>query len=419
MTPDTLVRSPLRFFKRRKAWRLPVAALIVVLGGGGTWMTMHAKTSGAAGKPAEIAKDGQKTTVFELADGDVAAIAERQLKVTLPLSGSLTPVTQTTVKAKVAAVVRETLVQEGMTVAAGQVLARLDTADLQARLTQQQAALEEAQARLSLARRNAANNETLRKQNFISQNSLETTQNAVELAAANAKSVASLVEIARLALADTVIRAPIAGIVSKRHVQGGDKLSPDMPIFSIVNLARMTLEAPIPASDIPRIAIGQQVHFTVDGFQNRDFTGKVERINPTSETGSRAMLVYIAVNNSDGVLRGGMFAKGNIVTEQSKPGVPLVQLSALVNDKGRQVVYKIDNNKVVAQAVTLGLRNDDEGYAEVLSGLVKGNTVIVAKLDGVKPGSKVKLMDAPAQRGAPATVSAPATAAASATSNKG
>ena len=107
------------------------------------------------------------------------------------------------------------------------------------------------------------------------------------------------------------------------------------------------------------------------------------------------MLVYISVDNGDAALRGGMFAKGNITTEKSAV-TPVVPLAAVRSDKGRQVVYKIEGNQVVSQPVTLGLRNEDEGMAQVTSGLDKGASVIVARLDGVKPGNKVRIGAAPA-----------------------
>lgn len=387
MKTETLPPSTIHPIARRKRWRAPLIALVVVGLAGGGWSVMQANK---APQVADAKKKDKKAEIHELASSDVAAIDARSLTINLPLSGSLTPLTQATIKAKVSGEVHETTVQEGMQVAAGQMLARLDTADLKARLTQQQAALDEAQARLSMANKNENNNLALLKQKYISQTAYDTTQNSVELARANVKSAAALVDIARIALADTVIRAPISGIVSKRHVQAGEKLSPDMPVYTIVNLAQMTLEAQVPASEIPRIKVGQAVTFKVDGFQARDFAGTVVRINPTTETGSRAMLVYISVDNRDGALRGGMFAKGNITTERSKV-MPLVPLAALRTEQGRQVVYKIENNKVVVQPVTLGLRNDDEGYAEVTDGLVAGASVITAKLDGVKPGHQVKL----------------------------
>jgi multidrug efflux pump subunit AcrA (membrane-fusion protein) len=116
------------------------------------------------------------------------------------------------------------------------------------------------------------------------------------------------------------------------------------------------------------------------------------------------MLVYVSVANRDGALLGGMFAKGGIVTARS-PVMPLVPLSAVRDEQGKQVVYRIDQGNVVAQPVKLGLRNEDQGYAEVTEGLAPGAQVIVAKLEGVKPGVKVK---APAVSPVPAQPSSEA-----------
>lgn len=388
-TPDL---APPAAAPARRRWKQPallVLLLVLLAGGGWVWMNAGAKPGPAA------EKDQPKAPVYELAAGDVATIAASELSLNLPLSGSLTPLTQATVKSKVSGVVLETTVQEGMPVAAGQVIARLDGAELRARAAQQQATLDEANARLALARKNNLNSEALLRQNYISRSAYDTTQNSVELAQASVAAARAQLDMARIALADTTLTAPLAGVVSKRHVQAGEKLAPDMPVMSIVNLSQLTLEAQVPASEIPRIRVGQDVQFRVDGFDQRNFTGKVARINPTTEAGSRAMLVYISVNNADGALRGGMFAKGQITTTKNAAR-PLLPLAALRKDGASDVVYRVDNGAVALQPVTLGLRSEDAGMVEVLDGLAPGAIVLAAPLDGVKPGSKVKLLSAPA-----------------------
>ncbi len=372
--------------KSPQRWRLPLIGLLVLGLAGGGWSAMTSQA-----KPAAPQKAAPATApVLELASADVAPITARALAVGLPLSGSLIPVSQATVKSKVSGQVQEAALREGIPVQEGQVLARLDQADLKARLSQQQAMLEEAQARLSMAQKNEYNAKALLSQKFISQTSFDTTANAVELARANVKSASAMVELARIALNDSVIRAPISGIISKRHVQAGDKVAPDMPVYTIVGLQELTLEAQVPTTDIPRVKVGQDVSFHVDGFAKREFSGKVARVSPTAEPGSRAMLVYISVPNKDGALRGGMFAKGNITTERSKEA-PMVPLAALRDEAGKQVVYKVADGVVVAQPVSIGLRSEDQGMAEVTGGLDAGASVIISKLDGVKPGAKVKL----------------------------
>ena len=378
---------------RAKRWRVPIAAAAAVAIGAAGWTAVQAQKPSAPPAQAK-APDPKKTEVYELSARDVAAVARGELHVNLPLSGTLTPLAQATIKSKVSGVVTGATVQEGTQVAAGQVLARLDQADQRARVAQQQAALDEANARLQMALKNNANSQALLAQSFISQHSYDATENAVALARAGVNAARAQLDLARNALNDTVIVAPMAGVISKRHVQGGEKVAPDMPVFSIVDLRELTLEARVPASDIPRVKTGQEVRFRVDGYQGRDFAGTVARINPTTEPGSRSMLVYISVANPDAVLRGGMFAKGSVTTVKTQ-SAPLLPLAALRKDKGHDVVYVIEHGKVVSAPVTLGLRNDDEGMAEVTSGLTPGARVITAKLDGVKPGSRVRV-DAPA-----------------------
>jgi len=382
--------------KSPQRWRVPLIGLVVLGLAGGGWTIMKSQA-----KPADAPKSAAapvKAPVLELASADVAPISARQLAVGLPLSGSLIPVSQATIKSKVSGQVQEAELREGVSVHEGQVLARLDQADLKARLAQQQAVLEEAQARLSMAQKNEYNAKALLSQKFISQTSFDTTANAVELTRANVKSASAMVDLARIALNDSVIRAPISGIISKRHVQAGDKVAPDMPVYTIVGLQELTLEAQVPTTDIPRVKVGQEVSFHVDGFAKREFSGKVARVNPTAEAGSRAMLVYISVSNKDGALRGGMFAKGEITTERTKEA-PMVPLAALREEAGKQVVYKVSEGVIVSQPVSIGLRSEDQGMAEVTAGLDAGANVIISKLEGVKPGAKVKL--APAA-GAPA-----------------
>ena len=376
----------------RRRWRLPLAAVVISGAALGAWLMTQQQApipSAIANNKKEEKKDDKKDAIFELAAADSNQIILRELAVTLPVSGSIIPAQQATIKAKVPGTVQETMVQEGMPVKAGQVLARLESSDLQARLVTQQAALDEAKARLSLAKKNNENSQALLKQNYISQSAFDTTHNNLELAQANVRSAQAQLDIARIAMADSVIRAPISGIISKRFMQAGDKASPDMPMFAVVNLEHLTLEAMVPSSDIARVKVGQEVSFQVDGFANRQFHGKEGRINPTADLGSRSLLVYVAIQN-DGSLKGGMYAKGRIALEKSRE-MPVLPLNALRQEKGQNIVYKIVNGQIVAQAVQLGMRNEEEGLVEVSSGLQAGEHVMLTQAEQIKPGSKVKL----------------------------
>lgn len=393
---------------RRRRWPIVAAVLVLAAGAGGGYLFTHSGSSKPAEKP--DAAGIKKAEIMELSPNDTAVIESRSLRIALPVSGSLNALSQATVKSKVAGEVMETPFAEGMQVRRGQVVVRLDTADLRARMATQQATLDDARARLALARKNQDNNLALLKQKFISQNAVDTAQNSVEVAEATVKSALSQLDIARRAVDDATVRAPIDGIISKRMVQPGEKAAPDMPMFSIVSLRQMVLEAQVPASEIPRIATGQQVDFTVEGFAGRPFSGKVVRINPAADAGSRAITVYVAVDNNDGALKSGMFAKGGITLQIAAP-LPLLPLSALRQQNGAPMVLRIEGDRVVAQPVRLGLRNDDEGMVQIADGLAAGSRVIVARLDNVRNGSRIRLPRAAAGVVSPAPAASPASPA--------
>ncbi|MEY4730514.1 MAG: hypothetical protein RL020_1672 [Pseudomonadota bacterium] len=371
--------------KSAARWLVPFILLAIILAGGAAWaMKSKSKNAEAA------AKLDEKPLVMELAPRDVATIANKVLRTNLILSGTLMPLNQTTVKSKVAAEVRQITVQEGDKVARGQIIAQLDVADLKARLASQQATLDEARARLALAEKNRATNQALLNQNFISQNAYDGIASSADVGQASVRAAEAQWQIARRAMDDAVVRSPMDGIISKRFVQPGEKINFDAPVAAIVSLNKMELEAPVPTNEIPRIKAGQTVDFNVDGFNGRTFSGKVARINPSAENGSRSIMVYVSVDNTDNALKGGMFAKGTITLEKSA-AVPVAPLSALHEEKGQAVLHQIVDGKIIAQPVSLGLRNEDEGVVEIKSGASEGAVVIAAKIDSLKPGTLVKL----------------------------
>lgn len=330
---------------------------------------------------------------LEFTRADIAVVELRELSRTLPISGSLSPVTQSTVRVKVPGEVRRVTVREGERVAAGQLLAEIDTVDLQARLDAQVAALEEAKARLSIAAKNRDNAQKLLQQGFIAQNAFDTTQSGFEAAAAAVNSAEAQVRLARNATQDAVVRAPIGGIVAKKMVNAGEKVSVDSPIVTIVDLAKMEIEAPAPAAEIPGLRIGQTAAFRVDGFGERTFAGRLERINPTTEPGSRSITVYLSVGNEDGALKGGMFAKGSLILDRSAPA-PTIPASAVREEAGQTYVFTVEQGKVARRPVRLGLREEQSGLVEVVSGLEKGAAVVGASTIGLKAGMAATVKDA-------------------------
>jgi multidrug efflux pump subunit AcrA (membrane-fusion protein) len=173
----------------------------------------------------------------------VVKIEPRELARWLPLSGTLQPVNQTTVKAKVSGEIRQVLVRDGEAIKTGQVLARFDTADLEAKLTDCIGALEASRAQMVLAEKTRSQNHALLKQGFISQNAYDSAESNLSVTQGTLKSFEAQVQLARNALRDAVVTAPLSGTLAKRHVQPGEKVNFDSPLFTIVDLGKMELQA--------------------------------------------------------------------------------------------------------------------------------------------------------------------------------
>jgi RND family efflux transporter MFP subunit len=348
-----------------------------------------------AAKPVEAAP--ALPPPIELAQADVATVSMSQLSRSLPVSGSLSPLVQTTVKSKVAGDVLELTVREGQAVKQGEVLARIDTRYLKATLDSQQAALEKARADLALAKLNRDNSEAMLKEHFISQNAYDSAASTYSADLATVKAAEAQVSLARLAWEDAVVRAPFSGTVVNRLVQPGERVDVEGGIVSLVDLSHMEFRALAPASEIPSVKVGQAAHFKVGGFGERQFEGRVERINPMTEQGSRAITVYLSVPNPDGVLRGGMFGQGVLVLDKAEPA-PAIPAAAVRSEAGLPYVLVYADGKISRRPVTLGLNSEDLGSVEVRDGLKPGEQVLLAKLDDFKEGmaATLKAGEAPA-----------------------
>jgi RND family efflux transporter MFP subunit len=365
---------------KKKVLSKPVLAGIAVIVVAGSVVGWRASQ---AGKPEKKADD---KVVLEFTPSDVAIVELKSLVNTIQFSGSLAPVTQTTVKSKVPGEVTKVLVREGQAVTHGQVIAQIDTLDLQAKLDAQAAALAESRAKLDIALKNRENNQQLLRQKFISQNAFDTTVSVYDAADANMRSAEAQLRMAQKAIADAEVHSPFTGIVAKKIVNAGEKVGVDSPLFQLVDLGNMEIEAPAPASDVPSVRLGQPATFRVDGFGDRTFEGRVERINPMTEQGSRSITLYISVANRDGVLRGGMFAKGQIALEKTAPAT-VVPATAIRDEAGQSYVFTIENGKIGKRAVTVGSTEGQAGMVEVKSGLETGLQVVSARVTGLKPGT--------------------------------
>ncbi len=377
-----LNRSPIAAqpVPRRRWVKLTLATLTLILIVG----------SIVAVRASSARKDDKKpnaSKTFEFSDADIARLSPREFGQSIPVSGSLRPVVQAMVRSKVPGEVSRVLVREGERVRAGDVLIALDARDLKAQLDSALGSVAEARARLDLAKKNEENNRQLLAKGFISQNAFDSVANSVSVTSANVLTTEGQAAIARKALNDATIRAPFSGIIAKRAVNIGEKVSNDSPVAQIVDLSLMELEAMVPVAEIPAVHIGQEIAFKVDGFGTRTFKGKVERINPSADAGSRAISVFVSIANADGALKGGMFAHG-LLAAASKGSVNALPSIAVQEEGGQNFIFIVKDGKVDRRPVTIGVRNIEQGMVEIREGIDANADVVAVKAEGIKTGDK-------------------------------
>jgi RND family efflux transporter MFP subunit len=367
-------------FTRIEPMKALIAAAVIAVLGVGAWVATRTPSTPAIAAPAPNAAP------VELAAVDVASVEARVISRALPLSGSIAPFVQATLKSKVGGEVEQLKLREGQDVREGDVIARVDTRNLQAQYDREAAAVEKARADLDLARLNRDKNRQLLEQKFISQNTFEQTESAFNGSVASFKLAEAQARVARINLDDAVIRAPFSGTIAKRLVQPGEKVSPDSAIVTLVDLKQMVLEAAVPSAEIPSVRVGQKVRFRVSGFGDRTFEGEVQRINPVTADNSRAITIYIAVPNPDSALKGGMFAQGQLMLSSMQP-VLAVSQRAVRDEAGVSYVYVLRDDKIVRAPVKVGPRSEGEAFVEVQDGLKAGDQVIVADIGDDKAGA--------------------------------
>jgi len=374
--------------KRRTKIGWLVGLLVLAIAGGG-----GAVIASRQSKP-QAQKDERPP--LEFARADVVTLQPKRLSVELAVPGSVQAISQATVRSKLSAEVKRVLVREGDRVSAGQVVAEFDTAQLRAQLAERTATYESARAQLATTERTRLANAQLVKQNFISQNAFDTADSAYQAQLAAVAAAKAQLEQTQIQMNDSVVRAPIGGTVAKRHAQPGEKLAFDAPLMAIVDLAELEVQAQVPVSDVPQIRKGMSAQVDIEGIHGRVFTGRVERINPSTEPGTRTVNIYVSLPNEETLLKAGMFAKVTLTTmpESEAPSLPM---SAVRSDGQQSYVWVIADGKLARRNVSAGKRDERAQLVEITSGLSPSDVVLATKFDNLKDGLAAKVVGAPGE----------------------
>lgn len=369
--------------KRGLKWL--IAALVVAGLGFGVMRTLAGRKAQQETLAAQAAQRAEAPV--ELAASDVVQVKMRTMSQGLAISGALKAANSATIKARVAGELQGMALREGDFVKAGQIVARVDATDAQARLRQAQQQAESAKAQVDIARRTYDNNSALVAQGFISKWSLDSSSASLAAAEANFRAAQAGADMAGKVLADTVLRAPISGQVSQRLAQNGERVAIDGRVLEIVDLGRLELEASLSPADSLVVKVGQSAGLQIEGV-SAPIRATVARINPNVVAGSRSVLVYLAIDPVPG-LRQGLFAQGTLQTGTTQ--APSVPLNAVRTDKPGPYVQLLDNNRIVHRPVELGARGESDGQLVVaVKGVAENANLVNGTVGALREGTAVK-----------------------------
>ncbi len=392
MSPDTL-NPPFGPSKRRRL-RLAIAVLLGLTAVAVAALAIWPRIAAGGKKP------DKPPVALQFSAAEVVRPQWRAMPQTVQFSGPLVAPRTAVVKAKAAGTLLSLNVAEGQRVQAGQPLGRIDLADLHSRVDDRAANLESAEAAAVEAQRQHDSNLRLADQSFISPLALQSSQARLDAARAQMKSARAQLSSTRIGVREAALLAPIGGIVGRRHVVPGEKLSEEQPIFTVVDLATLELAGTVATHEVALLQVGQAVQVRVEG-RSAPVAGRLDRIAPMAEAGTRAIGVVVQLANRDERLRAGQYAEGRVELADATQRLT-VPLAAIRQGGGQDQVWTIENGALVRRIVITGRRDVAGGVVEVLQGLTPEVQLLGLPFDNLKEGALAQVS---------ATAEAPPTAA--------
>lgn len=400
----------------QKKWMAGAAVLVLAGAAGVAVMSGTVKLPGQGGGAAkasssEAGKDGKDANkadvALEFAPREVVQPTLTRMPAVIEFSGPLVAPQTAIVRAKAGGTLLALSVAEGSRVAAGQTIGRIELAELGSRVAERNALLESARAALAQAERTHGSNERLAAQQFISSNALDGSRAALDTARANLAAAQASLDTTRVGLRDANLVAPIAGIVAKRHALPGEKVSPEQQVLTIIDLARLELAGMVGTHEVARIRAGLPVQVRVEGV-DQPVAGRVARIAPAAEPGTRSIGVTIEMANPKELLRAGQYAlvRAELADDTDRLTLPA---NAVGTTSGQDHVWLIESGQLVRRAITVGRRDEREGRVEVLQGLTPASQVLAARFDNLREGAKATVVAAKTAPVASAAASTPLT----------
>ena len=358
---------------------------------------------------ADAATKAKTEVPLEFTAAEVARPVLAQMPIVVEFSGPLVAPRTAVVRAKAAGTLLTLNVAEGSRVRAEQVIGQIDLSDLQTRVSDRSALVESAEASLAEAERQHTANVSLAAQNFISSTALQSSQAKLDAARAQLKSAQAQLAVSRIGVKEATLAAPITGIVGKRYVVPGEKVSAEQQIVNVVDLSTLELAGSVGTHEVSLLKPGLPVEVRVEG-QSLAVAGRIDRIAPAAEAGTRAIGVVVVLANKDEKFRAGQYGQARVVIADEVPRLT-VPSAAVGQASGQDFVWAIEKGALVRRIVITGRKDPASGRTEVDKGVDGETQILAARFDNLKEGTQASVV---AQRNG-GGASAPARAIASST----
>jgi RND family efflux transporter MFP subunit len=332
----------------------------------------------------------QAPQVLVSADNVVRA-ESRRLEAGVSFTGELAPAEVVEITASFDGDLQAVLVREGQPVKRGQPLARFKPREMQDAWQAADADVQAAQADLAVAESQVRRAKRLLDAGAAAPAELENAEMQRKAAEARVRAAQARLGNAAENTAKLDLPSPITGSVSKTYLHSGDRAASGDRILQLVDTSTLELSATVPSEVLSSVQPGTPIEFHLDAYPGERFTGRVDRLNPTTEAGTRQVRVYMRLPNPDNRLVGGLFAAGRVI-RAAKDQATAAPVAALRHEGTDQVVYRLRGGVAERVVVQTGLVDEADGVAELVGGIVPGDSLLTGVVPGLRPGVRVRLL---------------------------
>jgi membrane fusion protein, multidrug efflux system len=370
--------------QRLKAILLPLVPILTLgaLAVAGIGCGKKADPAAAPGAPASQVLVSPK---------DVVGVELRRLESGVSFTGELVPSETVEITARFAGDLEDVMVREGQHVRKGEPLARFRPRDVQDMLNAADSQLMAAHAGLTASLNAERRARRLLDAGAASPSDLEAAEAQRTAAEAQVHAAEAVKNRAQEDAERLDVPSPIDGWVSAVVVHEGDRVAIGDRLLTVVDTQTLELSATVPSEALSRVQPGTPIRFRLAAYPGEQFTGKVDRVNPTTEPGTRQVRIYMRLPNPDGRLVGGIFAKGRVIDSVKEQTIS-APLAALRKEGQEQVVYRLRNGKAERIAVRTGIVDEDADVVELLGDLSAGDSLLSGVVPGLKDGVSIRIL---------------------------